>query len=314
MPSRPLPDYESGRSVRSSATRAVTLLLATFVVLGLLGQFPAAADEPVPPAGPRILIIRGVFNVFSTGLDDLGQKLRERGYDVEVSSPGGCWAGALRLREAYERDPRGGPLVIIGHSMGGRACLHISRYLEAYNIPVKLVVVIDANAWVTCPENVDRCVNLYVTNSYGVFHGSPVRGESAARVLNYDVTKVERPAWADPVDHFNIDNSPWMHGVIVGEIDRAYAPWRTSRTAPRWDASAAHAVARPEAAGTQRGPAGDAAGRATPAGFSSPGHGHAVFPATSGERSPGVVPPARPQTEATPPQPLRPPWAIHFRL
>jgi hypothetical protein len=188
-----------------------------------------SAAQEVPPPTVRVLLIRGIFNIFSTGMDDLGQLLRDRGYEVEVSSPGGCWGAAMRLRETYERDPAGGPIVIMGHSMGGRACLHISRYLQAYNIPVKLVIIIDANPWASVPDNVERCVNLYVTNPFGVFHGSPVQAAGTSQVLNYDVTKCQRPDWADPVNHFNIDNSEWMHQVILGEVTRVYMPWRASR-------------------------------------------------------------------------------------
>jgi hypothetical protein len=214
---------------RRPAPKAQAALL--LAIAWLAGMLSAAAQESPPPA-VRVLLIRGVFNVFSTGMDELGQLLRDRGYEVEVSSPGGCWAAALRLRETYERDPHGGPLIIMGHSMGGRACLHISRYLESYGIPVKLVVIIDANPWATVPDNVERCVNLYVTNPFGVFHGSPVHAAGTSHVLNYDVTKCQRPDWADPVHHFNIDNSEWMHQVILTEVARVYMPWRAGRAAP----------------------------------------------------------------------------------
>jgi hypothetical protein len=247
--------------------RAAVLLLAGISLLAQVSV--AAAQEPARPATARILIIRGVFNIFSTGLDELGQELRDRGYEVEVSSPGGCWAGALRLREAYERDPHGGPLVIIGHSMGGRACLHISRYLQAYGIPVKLVVIVDANPWVSVPDNVERCINLYVTNWYGAFHGSPVYGASASRVLNYDVTKVQRPDWADPVNHFSIDNSPWMHGVILSEIDQAYAAWRSTSVAAQAEGMV-HSVNRPELSAGEHAQVGHAWRPATPAAAVSP--------------------------------------------
>ena len=208
---------------------AIAAMLLAAVMLTPASR--AAEPSAVVSAPARVLLIRGVFNVFSTGMDDLGRLLREHGYEVEVSSPGGAWAAAMRLREAYERDPHGGPLVIMGHSMGGRGCLHISRYLEAYNIPVRLVVVIDANPWVSVPANVERCVNLYVTNPFGVFHGSPVYGGASSRIYNIDVTKVARPTWAEPVNHFNIDNSPWMHQVILEEMARAYAPWRAHQGA-----------------------------------------------------------------------------------
>ncbi len=337
MPSRRLP-AQGGRSRhRPVAASVAAFSFAGFLTLALLTPSSSAGaaelrdtvpldatqpDTTLPgttlPDTTRILVIRGVFNVFSTGLDELGQELRERGYDVEVSSPGGCWAGALRLREAYERDPRGGPLVIIGHSMGGRACLHIARYLELYGIPVKLVVIVDANPWVSVPENVERCLNLYVTNSYGMFHGSPVRGAAAARVLNYDVTKIERPTWADPVDHFNIDNSPWMHTVIAGEIERAYAPWRTGQAAPRWGGN--HAVARPPTPAPEQGAAGPASagylpGVAIPAAAFSVGFGDAAVPAVSPQHAPRAAPPPQRAREApSPRQPSQPQQTIRIRL
>jgi hypothetical protein len=331
MPSRRLPTPATRcRPTRFAANAGVWFTAPLLLSLMMLieptramaqGLAPGVAQETAPPATTRVLIIRGVLNIFSTGLDELGKELRQRGYEVEVSSPGGCWGGALRLREAYERDPRGGPLVIIGHSMGGRACLHISRYLESHHIPVKLVVIVDANPWVACPANVERCVNLYVTNPYGVFHGSPVQGPSS-RVLNYDVTKIERPAWADPVDHFDIDNSPWMHGVIIGEVERAYAPWRAASHAPRWNGPAPSSAASsaPVFGRTETAPA-DVPGRVSPAaafssaGFRSVGE-HS--PAPPSEPTRGLAPPAprapRPLTEIAPadPGPPRPP--IRFRL
>jgi hypothetical protein len=299
MPSRP-PE----RSARSGTGRQA-VLAAALVALALAGPSPAMAQEPsVPPARVRVLIIRGVFNVFSTGLDDLGQELRDRGYDVEVSSPGGSWGGALRLRETYERDPQGPPLVIIGHSMGGRACLHISRYLQSYNIPVKLVVIMDANPWVTVPENVERCVNLYVTNPYGVFHGSPVRGEGAAQVLNYDVTKVERPEWADPVNHFSIHSSEWMHGVVIGEIARAYAPWRAARAG----ASSMQRSQRAFAAPADRGFVSPVSG---PVQHSRPS-GNSLSPPR--DTAAGSAPSLPPVGATSGGQPDRPQQTIHLRL
>jgi pimeloyl-ACP methyl ester carboxylesterase len=315
------PEHEARRRQRRWAIPAVALV----VVLGI-GHFASLrADEPAPPATVRVLVIRGVFNIFSTGLDDLGQELRERGYDVEVSSPGGCWGGALRLKESYERDPNGGPLVIVGHSMGGRACLHISRYLQSYNIPVKLVVIVDANPWVSVPENVERCVNLYVTNPYGVFHGSPVHGAPTSQVLNYDVTKVERPSWADPVNHFSIDDSQWMHGVILGEIARAYAPWRAPRAAsqPAGLAGPAAAGPAPESFEPSRADATPARapsvsafnhGVFSNAAFRSPTQVTSPPPAPSPPPLPQAPPPS-PRTSASPPaSPERPRQAIHFRL
>jgi hypothetical protein len=176
-------------------------------------------------------------------------------------------------------------------------------------------VIVDANAWVSVPENVERCVNLYVTNPYGVFHGSPVYGAATSQVLNYDVTKVERPSWAEPVNHFSIDNSQWMHGVILGEIARAYAPWRAQGATSQPDGMAGPAAARPRSEAQESGRADGAPSPATPASVFNAAFSSAFGSATPPTNPPQAPSPSQPWAGASrPPPPERPRQTIHFRL
>ena len=150
--------------------------------------------------------------MFSLGCDTLGKKLARRGYDVTVTSPTLSYFAAMRIRNEYLHSPHTGPIVIMGHSMGGRLCMHLSRILKADGIPVRLVVIADSNPHVTVPENVERCVNLFVTNPLHIFHGAPVERKSChTQLVNADMTRVQRPDWAKPVNHFNIDANEWVH-------------------------------------------------------------------------------------------------------
>jgi hypothetical protein len=170
---------------------------------------------PCDPSPPKILVLRGVFEVFSLGMNDLAKKIAYRGYDVKATS----WS--LALLEAHCEDNR--PYVVIGHSLGGRMCAWTSRKLMSCGKRVPLIIIVDANVVQRIPANVDRCVHLYVTNPLGIFHGSPVTAESPyTEVVNWDVSKGQPSMFDGGVNHFNIDATPWVHQIIIDEIERMF--------------------------------------------------------------------------------------------
>jgi len=194
--------------------RSVILVLTCMLLL-CVSTSGAAAQTPPPYASPRILVLRGVFEVFSLGMNNLAEKLRNRGYDAKSTS----WS--LALTEAQCDDDR--PLVIIGHSLGGRMCAWLPRKLKSCGKRVPLVIIVDANLFQTIPDNVDRCLNLYVTNKMGIFHGSPVSGESCStQIVNWDISEGQPSMFAGGVNHFDIDSVDWVHDIIIDEIERSY--------------------------------------------------------------------------------------------
>jgi len=188
------------------------------VLVALAG--PACAQEEAPRT--KVLIFRGVFNVFSLGLDTLAGDLEKQGYDVRIIPPSMGVIPAAEIRAEYLADPQNAPpIIFVGHSMGGRLCLHVAHWFQQSRIPVESVVILDSNVLATVPPNVKRCVNLYVTNITGVFHGGPVHAQvTGTPVFNVDVSKIRRPKNSWTVDHFNIDDSQWMRAVVIGEINR----------------------------------------------------------------------------------------------
>jgi hypothetical protein len=212
------------------------------VTIGVIVSTAAVADEPVRATGcgrhGRVLVIRGLFNVFSLGVDDLACQLSQLGYQVDVTPPSLADTVALHIEHEYLRDPSIGPLVIIGHSMGGRKCCEIPWTWRDADIPVKLVVILDSNPEIRVPDNVERCVNLYVTNDLGIFHGrAVVPDQSGTELVNVDVTKVPRPPGVPSVNHFNIDDSRWIHAMVVAEVERTLGPHSLARHVPTGDAA-----------------------------------------------------------------------------
>jgi len=156
------------------------------------------------------------MEIFSLGMNDLAYKLRCHGYDAQETS----WT--LALHHAKCNDPR--PLVIIGHSLGGRMCAWVSRKLMKCGERVPLIIIVDANLWQPIPPNVDKCLNLYVTNKIGIFHGSKVYPEfPGTPIVNWDVSQGQPPWYVGGVNHFDIDSTDWVHQIIIDEIDRAFA-------------------------------------------------------------------------------------------
>jgi pimeloyl-ACP methyl ester carboxylesterase len=181
------------------------------------GAGPVRAAEVPPPCAPKILVLRGVFEVFSLGMNDLARKLRCHGYDAEVTS----WMLALGRVECCDQRP----LVVVGHSLGGRMCAWASRKLKSCGRRVPLIIVVDANLLQRIPPNVDKCLNLYVTNKVGIFHGSPVKPESrCTHIVNWDISQGQPPWYAGGVNHFDIDSTDWVHEIIINEIDAMFRP------------------------------------------------------------------------------------------
>jgi len=207
------------------------------MALLLLAANVGAATNPPPKPG-RILIIRGIFSVFSLGMDRLACELAQQGYRVDVTPPSMAILAANEIEQEYRRDPSAGPLAVIGHSLGGRLCCVVPWRWRESGIPVKLVVILDANPLQPVPDNVQRCVNLHVTNDLGIFHGRDTWAVSpATNLVNLDMTKVKRPPGVPSVDHFSIDDSDWIHGLVIEEVNHSLGtptPHALPRTEPRF--------------------------------------------------------------------------------
>ena len=177
--------------------------LAAFLAITLLSCNWALAGEP------SVLLLRGWFGVFSTGLDNLADQLRGRGINAEVAGHL-HWSTAvsdiLRDRAAGKT----GPLVLVGHSQGANNVIDIARALEPHNIPVDLVVTLAPFMQDPIPANVVRAVNYYQSAGWGSpivpdpgFHGT---------ISNIDVADDRT------ILHISIDKSAKVQAAILQEI------------------------------------------------------------------------------------------------
>ncbi len=207
--------YESGRT-RRLLKATIVVFLTTFCCATTLAGNDADAHRG------KVIIIRGAFTVFSLGMNDLGEKLREYGFDVDVVADISAGHATSKIISEYQQNDNFGPIVFIGHSRGAELGPKQSRKLLQHRIPVKLVVMVDGTHKTTIPGNVERCVNFFQHNTFSLPHGLPTKADSRqTQLFNVDIDQLPSRDRGGSINHFNIDSSPWIHELVILEVLKA---------------------------------------------------------------------------------------------
>ncbi len=189
---------------------------------GLLPAPAAVVPAKQPPSDlprARAYLFRGALGpIFSRGIDRLGAELRHAGITANVYEFTRCDAIADTAIAAYRQNPA--PIVLIGHSMGGRCGLQFAEKLQARHIPVSLLVTIDpAHLSPDVPLNVERFINVFLANSIlGGGNIQPTPGFQG-NYASYDLSQ------HGGVFHITIDKIETIHRQLVDKIvDLAATP------------------------------------------------------------------------------------------
>jgi pimeloyl-ACP methyl ester carboxylesterase len=174
-------------------------------------QPKAAEPSPVLPRG-RAYLFRGAMGlIFSRGMDRLTEKIERAGLTANVYEFTVCDLVAGAAIETYRQDPA--PIILIGHSMGGRCALQFSEKLRDEGIPVSLVVTVDpAHLSPDVPLNVERFINIFLSKD--VLGGGDIKPTQGFRgnYASYDL------AQHDEVSHISIDKMDQIHQQLVAKI------------------------------------------------------------------------------------------------
>jgi hypothetical protein len=241
----------------------------------------------------RVIVLRGLANVFSRGMDKLAKDLKELGVPVLLSNHSRWQTISAKLIAEYKANPKEVlPVILIGHSLGGDASIVMSNWLAQNGIPVRFVVIFDAVAQ-THPiiGGVQEVLNFYKPKGYGQ---EVLAAPSFTGVIrNVDLTERK------DIDHLNIDEDPVLQAEVTADVvkyltETGGKPKKSTPTAkaappakPPAETAAATATA-PATAGTA--PAGTA-----------PAAAAGTAPATAGT-APAVAEAPKPM-KSTPPAP-----------
>lgn len=171
-------------------------------------QKPAAKQLKVK-TDTRVYLLRGLLNVFSLGMDALGERLTDMGIEAEVSNHNGWIAIASKIAEDRKRGNKGA-VVLIGHSLGADVLFQLTERLEKDNVEVRLAVFFDPTISHDISKNVEHVLNLYQLNGFGRKVTAPkgYKGE----LVNMDLSSDES------IGHGSIDKSQKLHDLVVAKI------------------------------------------------------------------------------------------------
>lgn len=158
----------------------------------------------------QIYLIRGLFGVFSTGMDQLAAQFKAQGYsNVSLWS----WTDVDRIAHdiiAGHQNGDNAHVVLIGHSLGSNAVVQVADRLAQASIPVDLAVTFDITEGLQVPLNVLRFENFYQNNGFGrpAIEPAGFTGEFNNINLSGDTR----------LDHGNIDNAPQLQQIVMKQV------------------------------------------------------------------------------------------------
>jgi hypothetical protein len=200
--------------MRNMRRLAVIGVLCVLMMAGF-GTSPGMAESRA-----HVYVLRGLMNIFSLGMDTLAEKIQRHGINATVHNYSEWQSLADQAAAAYRAGTEG-PIIIIGHSLGGDAVMQMSAYLGRKGVPVALAVPFDSTQSFATSSNVGRLLNLthadYGRMSRGTgFHGT---------LSNIDVSNDHS------IDHLNIDKSARLHAQVLAAVLAAVGGSHHSPTA-----------------------------------------------------------------------------------
>jgi thioesterase domain-containing protein len=162
-----------------------------------------------------VYLLRGTGLVFSPGFAELGAELRQAGFLVEdLPSFADCWVPQALIAE-QRAGTLSGPLILVGHSRGGRHALSAARMLQEAGIAVDLVVCLDVGLPSEVPANIKRVLNLYM--HHHLYPSCPLHAAPGAApvIENVDLKASGSPVDARDLCHITITASPAVRALVV---------------------------------------------------------------------------------------------------
>jgi hypothetical protein len=193
--------------VRSlSVAMAMAGVLSGFATTNTHAQTQAPALA-VPQA--QIYLVRGLFGVFSLGMDQLALKLKEQGFEPRLV---GWEQWGVVANEILANNRRGdsGQIILIGHSLGADSTIQIASNVAKENVPIDLIVTFDTTQPLQVPNNVVHFINFFQENGVGkrMVAESGFQGQLSNIDLSADRS----------LDHLNIDESARLQQIVVNKV------------------------------------------------------------------------------------------------
>jgi len=175
-------------------------------------QLPPPPADPKPYGYGRIVVLRGLGNIFSRGMDKMAKEMTAYGLPVELANHSRWHQIADQIIADYQARKPVQPVILIGHSLGADASLVMANWLAHNGIQVRLVVAFDGVADILPITN----PTVEVINYY-----KPIAnyGKKVAAAPNFKGTLVNIDMTdRHDIDHLNIDKMEGVQNEIILKV------------------------------------------------------------------------------------------------
>jgi hypothetical protein len=202
----------------------VVLALAPLSGCHLLAPGALDAVQPISTTSRKgnVYLIRGWRDLYSAGIDQLAEELRQTGVRAQVYQDAQWPELSATIADRYHVASGFEPLVLIGFSYGADDVVRISQQLGQHGISPDLLITIDPVTPPPVPANVRVCYNFFQTNgvwdAFPWLRGVPLNSAGAGMVVNVDIRR-DRPDLIEPnTAHSNIAANPKLHQAIIERV------------------------------------------------------------------------------------------------
>jgi len=165
----------------------------------------------------QVYTMRGLGGIFSRGMNRLEDTL-ENDYHIRTSST--IWYKVNDLSDFIITNHRDktlqGPIILIGHSLGANEQIKVAEKLARANIPVDLLMTIDAVSPIRVPPNVKEVFNIYKPALVPMFSGLTLKARDSKQthVVNFNVKTLK----GIYVNHFTIDKNKAIQKIMLDKV------------------------------------------------------------------------------------------------
>ncbi len=157
--------------------------------------------------GEDVYFVRGGFDVFSTGMNEMAKTLQAKGIKASAHGIMSWKSIANDIIKRSKTKSVSYPIIFLGHSLGADAAPEFANYLGENGISVDLVIGFDATATRTFRKGAKKVINY--KNPMG---GNYVKGEGfRGTITQVDVSEYK-------ANHFNIEKVEEVQKLALSAV------------------------------------------------------------------------------------------------
>ncbi len=165
--------------------------------------------------GAEVYFLRGGFDVFSLGLNDMAAQLQSRKINAKATSYLAWKSIASDITRRASQKKVSYPIILVGHSFGADAVTDLANYLGNHGVPTELVIGLDPTHKRVFTQGAKRVVNYRCSNADSYVKGTGFKGT----ITQINVGK-------NGVNHFNLDKAQETQAMVMREILAKTGKWR----------------------------------------------------------------------------------------